>query len=43
MPVIENRQFARLIYETVDIEQEIPEEMYKTMAEILAVVYKLKA
>lgn len=43
IPVIENRQFARLIYETVDIEQEIPEEMYRTMAEILAVVYKMKS
>lgn len=42
VPVIENRQFARLIYETVEIDQEIPEDMYKAMAEILAIVYKME-
>ena len=42
IPVIENKPLARLIYESVDIEKEIPQEMYQAVAEVLAMVYKLE-
>jgi flagellar biosynthetic protein FliR/FlhB len=42
VPVIENRPLARLIYEEVDIDMEIPAEMYQAVAEILALVYKMR-
>ena len=41
-PIIENVPLARLIYKEVDIDQEIPEEMYKAVAEVLVAVYKIK-
>ena len=42
VPIIENVPLARLIYREVEIDQEIPEEMYKAVAEILVAVYKIK-
>ena len=42
IPIIENKPLARLIYSEVELEAEIPVEMYQAVAEILAVVYKLK-
>lgn len=42
VPIMENKPLARLIYAEVDINQEIPVEMYQAVAEILALVYKLK-
>lgn len=42
VPIIENRPLARLLYSEVDIDSEIPIDMYQTVAEILALVYKLK-
>lgn len=42
IPIIENVPLARLIYKEVDIDQEIPEEMYKAVAEVLVAVYKIK-
>lgn len=41
VPIVENRALARLMYETVEIDQDIPVEMYQAVAEILAVIYKL--
>ncbi|MGL4761261.1 MAG: fused FliR family export protein/FlhB family type III secretion system protein [Sarcina sp.] len=41
IPIIEDRPLARLMYETVEVDQEIPPDMYKAVAEILAVIYKL--
>lgn len=41
VPIIENKPLARMIYETVDIDKEIPQDMYQAVAEILAMVYKL--
>ncbi len=40
--MVEDRPLARMLYATVDIGNEIPPELYKTVAEILAVVYKAK-
>lgn len=42
VPIIENKPLARLMYKELDIEQEVPVEMYQAVAEILALVYKLK-
>jgi flagellar biosynthetic protein FliR/FlhB len=42
IPIIENIPLARLIYKEVEIDQEIPEEMYKAVAEVLVAVYKIK-
>lgn len=42
VPVIENKPAAWSLYETVEIGQEIPFELYQLVAEILAAVYRLK-
>jgi flagellar biosynthetic protein FliR/FlhB len=42
IPIIENKPLARLIYKKVEIDQEVPEEMYQAVAEILVVIYKMK-
>ncbi len=38
----ENRPLARSLYDTVDIDQPIPVELYKAVAEIISYVYKKK-
>ena len=42
IPIIENKPLARLIYQEVELEEDIPQEMYQAVAEILAMIYKLK-
>lgn len=42
VPIMENKPLARMIYEQVDIDREVPQEMYQAVAEILDMVYKLK-
>ncbi|WP_010236616.1 fused FliR family export protein/FlhB family type III secretion system protein [Clostridium arbusti] len=42
VPIIEDKPLARLIYKEVDIDGEIPMDMYQAVAEILALVYKMK-
>jgi flagellar biosynthetic protein FlhB len=42
IPVIQNIPLARAIYKSVNINQEIPPELYVTMAEILARIYSLR-
>lgn len=42
VPIVENKPLARLIYNEVELDSEIPVEMYQAVAEILAVVMKLK-
>lgn len=43
IPIIENKPVARAMYEQVEIGDEIPEEFYLAVAEILAYVYRLKS
>ena len=43
IPIVENKPLAWALYEPVDVGEEIPEDMYKAVAEVLAFVYKLKA
>ena len=40
--VVENKALARSLYAFCDIGDEVPEDMYQAVAEILAYVYKLK-
>ncbi len=42
VPVIENKPLARALYKTVEIGMQIPADLYKAVAEILAYVYSLK-
>lgn len=42
VPVVENKPLARMMYSQVELESEIPVEMYAAVAEILAVVINEK-
>lgn len=42
IPIVENKPLARMIYKEVEIDEEIPVEMYQAVAEILAVIVKSK-
>ncbi|MEA1915858.1 MAG: flagellar biosynthesis protein FlhB [Campylobacterota bacterium] len=42
IPIIENPSLARALYDQIEIDQHIPEEFYKTVAEIFGYVYELK-
>ena len=41
VPIIENPPLAQALYKAVDIGQEIPADLYRAVAEILAYIYKL--
>jgi flagellar biosynthetic protein FlhB len=41
VPVVENPPLARALYATVEIDQEIPEEHYKAVAEVIGYVMRL--
>ena len=40
--IVENRPLARSLYYTVDIDREIPPELYGAVAEVLAFVYNMQ-
>ena len=40
--VMENKPLARALYDSVDLDGEIPERFYRAIAEVLAFVYSLK-
>ena len=42
VPVIERKPLARALFAAVEVGKEIPYELFKTVAEILAYVYRLK-
>ncbi|MDX1949155.1 MAG: flagellar biosynthesis protein FlhB [Rickettsiales bacterium] len=42
VPVVTNRNLAKSLYQTCDLDEEIPIEHYKAVAEVIAYVYKLK-
>jgi flagellar biosynthetic protein FlhB len=42
IPTVENVPLARALYKSVEIEQEIPMELYKAVAEVLAYVYRIR-
>ena len=41
IPIVESPPLARSLYKKVDVGQELPEEFFKAVAEILAFVYKM--
>ena len=40
--IVENKPLARMLYYNVDLDTEIPPELYQAVAEVLAYVYQLK-
>lgn len=42
IPIIENKPLARMLYTNVDLDQEIPQELYQMAAEVLAYVYDIQ-
>ena len=42
VPIVENKPLARMLYYNVDLDSEIPQELYQMTAEVLAYVYRLK-
>lgn len=42
IPIIENIPLARLMYREVDVDQEVPADMYEAVAQVLVAVYKIK-
>jgi flagellar biosynthesis protein FlhB len=42
IPVMQNIPLAHALYKTVEVDQEIPPELYIAVAEVLAYVYKLR-
>jgi len=42
IPILENKELARNLYSLVEVGQEIPPNLYQTVAEILAYIYRLK-
>lgn len=42
IPIVQNPPLARALYAAVDIDQEVPPEHYKAVAEIIGYVYRLR-
>ena len=42
VPLVENKPLAQALYRAVEVDQEIPRELYKATAEVLAFIYRLK-
>jgi len=42
IPLYENKPLARVLFDTVEIDQMIPEEHYKAVAEIISYIFNLK-
>jgi flagellar biosynthetic protein FlhB len=42
VPLVENPALARALYDSMDIEQTIPNEHFKAVAEVISYVFKLK-
>ncbi len=42
VPIIENKPLARLMFSKVELDEEVPYDMYQAVAEILVLVMNLK-
>lgn len=42
VPIVENKPVAQALFASAEVEEHIPEDLYRAVAEILAYVYKLK-
>lgn len=43
VPIVEDKYLARFIYKNVELDEEIPEEIYKSVADILTYIFKLNS
>jgi flagellar biosynthetic protein FlhB len=43
IPIIENPPLARALYAQIEVDQQIPEEFYKAIADIFSYIYELKS
>ncbi|MCR5322902.1 MAG: flagellar biosynthesis protein FlhB [Lachnospiraceae bacterium] len=41
IPIVENKPLARMLYHNVELDEEIPEELYQMTAEVLSYVYSI--
>jgi flagellar biosynthesis protein FlhB len=41
VPIVENRPLAQALYSSADVGQEIPQHLYRAVAEVLAYIYKI--
>lgn len=41
IPIVENKPLARMLYHNVELDEQIPEELYQMTAEVLAYVYSI--
>ena len=42
VPVVENKPLARALYAAVEVDQEIPYDLFQAVAQVLAYIYSLK-
>jgi flagellar biosynthetic protein FlhB len=42
VPLVENKPLAQVLYKTVQVGREVPENLYQAVAEVLAYVYRLR-
>ncbi|HXK30496.1 MAG TPA: EscU/YscU/HrcU family type III secretion system export apparatus switch protein, partial [Candidatus Binatia bacterium] len=42
IPIVENKPLAQLLYRQVEVGWEIPEALYRAVAEVLAYVFRLR-
>ena len=42
VPLVENKPLAQVLYRTVEVGKEVPENLYQAVAEVLAYVYRLR-
>ncbi len=42
IPIVEDKPLAQLLYKTVEIDEQIPSDLFKAVAQILAYIYQMK-
>lgn len=42
VPVVENKPLTRSLYQTVEVGQEVPPHLYRAVAELMAMIYKMR-
>lgn len=42
IPIVENKPLAQALYKSVDVNREIPPDLYQAVAQVLAFVYRMK-
>jgi flagellar biosynthetic protein FlhB len=43
VPVLENKPLARALYQTVEVDEQIPRELFDAVAQVLAYIYSLRS